>query len=424
MDRAARRQVEQQLIAAIRGGQEPVVRTSIKALPTDWFLDNFEPLLQAAQASQQYAIMEVLRAEQGAAEEADDEVRQAEASLQASLQAAREAAAQEAAALNERRRMDAHQHVGEATEMEAKRKHAYDPLRRMVDANSDAGSDSGWSTWRSSSSAGSAEANEEVDESEGGGSAWTDAELQDELDDMLDGVTGEILGEYRGRRTSSRGGLIADEDAADDDTADFGPPPEPQTLQLHELSVAQLKQLIRRLGGEDAVPDEIEKREFVARATQLLGQARRCLLLPHPRAHATPAVTPPPQAPLALIDELFMEMGLAGFRPGGEGEGADVLSRWAGADDGDGFGAGAGSSTVLAKAERRIQLHELSKAQLRALLVKLGDTDAGGAHLQMDKRQLLGAAREAMGAAPLVLLDEACIELQARSCTPPSPPPL
>ena len=46
-----------------------------------------------------------------------------------------------------------------------------------------------------------------------------------------------------------------------------------QALQLHELSVAQLKQLISRLGGEEAVPElVIEKRELVGLATQLLSQ--------------------------------------------------------------------------------------------------------------------------------------------------------
>ena len=50
-------------------------------------------------------------------------------------------------------------------------------------------------------------------------------------------------------------------------------PGRPQALQLHELSMAQLKQLISRLGGEEAVPElVIEKRELVGLATQLLSQ--------------------------------------------------------------------------------------------------------------------------------------------------------
>ena len=102
-------------------------------------------------------------------------------------------------------------------------------------------------------------------------------------------------------------------------------------------------------------------------------------------------------------------MGLAGFTPADigadEGPDAGLLSRWVGLDAG--AMAGEPPTTVIEAAERRIQLDELSRRQLRVLLVKLGGADAGGEHLQMDKRALLRAAREAMGAAPLVLLDEA-----------------
>lgn len=106
-------------------------------------------------------------------------------------------------------------------------------------------------------------------------------------------------------------------------------------------------------------------------------------------------------------------MGFAGFTPASAAESVDskLLSRWAGVDVGE------HPTTVIEAAERRIQLHELSRRQLRVLLVKLGGADAGASeHLQMDMQALLGAAREAMGAAPLVLLDEACSE--------PSPSPL
>ena len=115
------------------------------------------------------------------------------------------------------------------------------------------------------------------------------------------------------------------------------------------------------------------------------------------------------QAPLALLDELLTQMGLVGFTPADagadEGPDAGLLSRWVGLDAG--AMAGDPPTTVIEAAERRIQLGELSRQQLRVLLVKLGGADAGGEHLQMDKRALLRAAREAMGAAPLVLLDEA-----------------
>ena len=87
-----------------------------------------------------------------------------------------------------------------------------------------------------------------------------------------------------------------------------------------------------------------------------------------------------------------------------EASDAGLLSRWASVDVG--AVAGEPPTTVIEAAERRIQLHELSRRSLRVLLVKLGGADAGGEHLQMDKSLLLGAAREAMGAAPLVLLDE------------------
>ena len=134
------------------------------------------------------------------------------------------------------------------------------------------------------------------------------------------------------------------------------------------------------------------------------------------------------QAPLALLDELLTQMGLAGFTPADigadEGSDAGLLSRWAGVDAG--AMAGEPPTTVIEAAERRIQLDELSLTQLRVLLVKLGGADAGGEHLQMDKRALLRAAREAMGAAPLVLLDEArasSFELQPTPGPAPNPNP-
>ena len=264
MDRAARQKEQTALISAIRSGNEQGLRASIQRLPTDWYLDNFEALLQAARSAQMYAIMEVLREEHQAAEEANYDAAGFDEELQADLQAARRAAAQQAGlAVRPGQRTDAHAHTGEATEMEAKRKHAYDPLRKMVANDSDA--ESGWSTGRSRSSAGSVEGAEAWDDegSDGGDSAWTEAELHDELDDMLDGVTGELLGESYQRLASN----------GDGEEGEGGPPPEPQALQLHELSVAQLKQLISRLGGEEAVPElVIEKRELVGLATQLLSQ--------------------------------------------------------------------------------------------------------------------------------------------------------
>ena len=67
------------------------------------------------------------------------------------------------------------------------------------------------------------------------------------------------------------------------------------------------------------------------------------------------------------------------------------------------------------EAARRIELHELSSKQLRALLVKLGGGTADGSHMHAPKQVLLRLAREAMGAAPLALLDEACVELEMRA---------
>ena len=392
------------LVAAIKAGDERGVRKAVRGLPTDWFLDNVEGLLRAAQAASQFAVMEVLRDLQIEADQADDEAMALAAEMQASMQAARQAAKTNAVPPT-KMRMDAHVHVGEATEMEAKRKHAaYDPLKKMVANESD--NESGWSSARSSRSRRSNRsqlddfdngkaAGDDGEGSDGGESAWTEYELQDELDDMLDAVTGDILGDAdyrvdRSRRLSG-GGAGSSFDELD------GPEPEHQLLELGALSVAQLKQLIARLGGEEQLPKlALEKRELVGCAAKLLGTA-----------------------PLVLIDELFREMGFAGFKPGGEGDdgGADVLSRWAGDGPGGkaGGGGGGGATSVMAAAERRIQLHELTRRQLRALLVKLGGADSGGAHLTMDKQQLLKAAREAMGQAPLVLLDEACVELQVRA---------
>ena len=279
MDRAAKQQAQTALISAIRSGDERGLRASIRRLPTDWYLENFEALLQAARAAQMYAIMEVLREEHKAAEVANDEAVGFDEELQADLQAARQAAQRQAGlAVRPPQTGDAHAHMGEATEMEAKRKHAYDPLRKMVANDSDA--ESGWSTGRSRSSAGSAEGAEAWDDegSDGGDSAWTEAELHDELDGMLDGVTGEILGESYQRSASNGGG---------EEEGEGGPPPEPQALQLHELSVAQLKQLIRRLGGDEAVPELVlEKRELVGLATQLLSQATLTHTMTHTMTHA------------------------------------------------------------------------------------------------------------------------------------------
>ena len=139
MDRAARQQAQTALISAIRSGDERGLRASIRRLPTDWYLDHFEALLQAARSAQMYAIMEVLREEHQAAEAANDDATGFDEELQADLQAARQAAQRQAGlAVRPGQRMDAHAHTGEATEMEAKRKHAYDPLRKMVANDSDA----------------------------------------------------------------------------------------------------------------------------------------------------------------------------------------------------------------------------------------------------------------------------------------------
>ena len=91
MDRAARQQTQTALTSAIRSGDERGLRASIRRLPSDWYLDNFAALLQAAQAAQMYAIMEVLRDEHQAAEVAADDAVALEEQLQASLQAARQA---------------------------------------------------------------------------------------------------------------------------------------------------------------------------------------------------------------------------------------------------------------------------------------------------------------------------------------------
>mgnify|MGYP001483365785 CR=1 FL=1 len=320
MDRAARQQAQTALISAIRSGDERGLRASIRRLPTDWYLENFEALLQAARAAQMYAIMEVLREEHEAAEVANDEAVGFDEELQADLQAARQAAQRQAGlAVRPPQTGDAHAHMGEATEMEAKRKHAYDPLRKMVANDSDA--ESGWSTGRSRSSAGSAEGAEAWDDegSDGGDSAWTEAELHDELDGMLDGVTGEILGESYQRSASNGGG---------EEEGEGGPPPEPQALQLHELSVAQLKQLIRRLGGDEAVPELVlEKRELVGLATQLLSQATLTHTMTHTMTHAmhTPRTrhahaTHTPRAHLegAIVDVLtaLLLLVLVGARHG------------------------------------------------------------------------------------------------------------
>ena len=139
MCRQARRAAEAALIAGIKSGDEKGVRSALRQLPTDWFLDNFPGLLQAAQAAKQWGVMALLRDEMEAAEEADDDAVEAEAELQAAMAAAREqAAAQRAAPAAQR--MDAHAHCGESTEMESKRKFAYDPLRKMTANESDAGS--------------------------------------------------------------------------------------------------------------------------------------------------------------------------------------------------------------------------------------------------------------------------------------------
>ena len=114
-----------------------------------------------------------------------------------------------------------------------------------------------------------------------------------------------------------------------------------------------------------------------------------------------------------------------------------------------GTDAEAGGAPAAAPEVRRIQLRELSRRQLRALVVKLGGgTKDGrahrpttrllpatvsafstllhplhpfsisGAHLSASKPQLLILVRRAMAEAPLVLIDE------ARACSSsPRPPP-
>ena len=221
----------------------------------------------------------------------------------------------------------------------------------------------------------------------------SEAELLSELDDMLAATANDLIDDDEppinlvGLDLASRQRRGREREPEPEEVV------EARAFELAELSVLQLRQLVARLGGADELPEVVvEKGELVAVAAGCLGRA-----------------------PLALIDEVFKEMHLNAFRPGDEAASAAWAAQLP--------SAAADGKPVIPplplgarkEAARRIELHELSSKQLRALLVKLGGGTADGSHMHAPKQVLLRLAREAMGAAPLALLDEACVELEMRA---------
>ena len=134
--------------------------------------------------------------------------------------------------------------------------------------------------------------------------------------------------------------------------------PTPRALELKDLSVSQLRTLIESLGGKALIPEVVvEKGELTRLAVRQLADA-----------------------PLPLIDEVFGQLGLNGFRPVATHE----------------------TGMLLQRGERRqIELGELSEVQLRTLIVKLGGGSADGAHLEASAHELVAIARMALAQAQL-----------------------
>ena len=334
--------------------------------------------------------MEVLRAEIGKANETAGASHSTV--LQAELRHARASAW--TAPAPKPVRLDAHTHLNIPQERGGR-----DPFKRMMLDETD--DEDNMSTARSSQNSSPpsrrskpkkpAADDDDGDDSDDG--AVSEAELLSELDDMLAATANDLIDDDEppinlvGLDLASRQRRGREREPEPEEVV------EARAFELAELSVLQLRQLVARLGGADELPEVVvEKGELVAVAAGCLGRA-----------------------PLALIDEVFKEMHLNAFRPGDE----DASAAWAAQLP----SAAADGKPVIPplplgarkEAARRIELHELSSKQLRALLVKLGGGTADGSHMHAPKQVLLRLAREAMGAAPLALLDEACVELEMRA---------
>ena len=381
---------ERAFLAAVRANDETKVREALATMPPTWLRDHGQGAITLASGHGAYAVMEVLRAEIGKANETAGASHSTV--LQAELRHARASAW--TAPAPKPVRLDAHTHLNIPQERGGR-----DPFKRMMLDETD--DEDNMSTARSSQNSSPpsrrskpkkpAADDDGGDDSDDG--AVSEAELLSELDDMLAATANDLIDDDEppinlvGLDLASRQRRGREREPEPEEVV------EARAFELAELSVLQLRQLVARLGGADELPEVVvEKGELVAVAAGCLGRA-----------------------PLALIDEVFKEMHLNAFRPGDE----DASAAWAAQLP----SAAADGKPVIPplplgarkEAARRIELHELSSKQLRALLVKLGGGTADGSHMHAPKQVLLRLAREAMGAAPLALLDEACVELEMRA---------
>ena len=198
-------------------------------------------------------------------------------------------------------------------------------------------------------------------------SDMTDDDVLAELDDMLDAMRHDAL---------SVGGAGGEDDGGGGEgggrhrAPKIEPPP--KQLQLGDLGVKELRVLIKALGGEESLSDNIvEKPELVALAAQSLADA-----------------------PLGLIDDVTSALGMSGL--------ADVGSR------------------APERALRQLRLNELDEDVLRKVLRKLAGDDGGGKDgffggkdtvEEVDASELVSLTQAAVALSPLGLLDEVCAEL-------------
>jgi hypothetical protein len=386
---------------AITAGDEASTRAALGRLSVDWIEQQGESAAALAQAKGHPKLANLLRVERVRVLQTDERARHLDAQLRADLQQARATAASSSHVLEAAAEIGQSSARSMAREADAGGLRGIDPLRRMMrdDASSLASSRSSRSSRRSGGSSrrmsrksssrkgrrkGTTKHGEEEvemgrfardDVSESGASDaltddLTDDEMLAELDDMLDAMRHDALdADDPGASMDFNTSAIAAEAAAEAAAAATTAPP-PRQLALGDLSIKQLRVLIKALGGEaELSPAMVEKSELVALAASVLADA-----------------------PLGLIDDVASALGLSELQDVGSRVGRD----------------------------RRLELHDLSDETLRALLVKLETTtdDAASAaasrYAVIGTRELVALARESIAVAPRALLDEACAELQIR----------
>lgn len=359
-----------ELLAAVREGDEARVAAAILELPTGWLDQHGDGLITLAQRHRQFPMMSRIRKLRDADAASNAAAAKLGSEFQQELAQARADNLARAATTSFLRVpvLDAHRHSGLTAEVAGPRPHAYDPLRKFM-------AEDGASTGRSgrSSARSSRDGDDGSDRSDRSGRSSRRRKGHRRNKRMNDGESKDGEGGNMDESQNTDGltdvdGLADDISEAEvlselDEMLDFADAegarePTPRALELKDLSVSQLRTLIESLGGKALIPEVVvEKGELTRLAVRQLADA-----------------------PLPLIDEVFGQLGLNGFRPVATHE----------------------TGMLLQRGERRqIELGELSEVQLRTLIVKLGGGSADGAHLEASAHELVAIARMALAQAQL-----------------------